>query len=115
MTKKLSSTAEAREGEGEGEGEGEKKEAAASRVTLSYQSTREVVAKSHDSRATVDISAETDVRVCARWRTVGLILTYFIVGFSGEEGGEGKVSAGVRGVVSGCGLISVLEPWQKVS
>ena len=44
-------------GEEEEGGEGE------SRVTMSYQSKREVASESRDTRATVDISAEADVRV----------------------------------------------------
>lgn len=46
--------------EGGEEGEGEE---LASKVTLSYQSKREVVAESRDTRATVDIDTEVDIRV----------------------------------------------------
>ena len=55
-------TADEEEGEGK-EGGSREASAAASRITLSYQSTREVATDSHDARATVDINAETDVRV----------------------------------------------------
>ena len=48
---------------GDGEGEGEGGEEGESRVTMSYQSKREVADDSRDSRATVDIAAEADVRV----------------------------------------------------
>lgn len=47
-------------GDGGEEGEGE---GLASKVTLSYQSKREVVAESRDVRATVDIDTEVDIRV----------------------------------------------------
>ena len=48
---------------GEREGEEEGNDGASSRITMSYQSTREVSTQSRDDRATVDISSEVDVRV----------------------------------------------------
>ena len=53
------------EEEEEGEGGVGRKEGVGggSQVTLSYQSSREVAGKVQDSRATVDIDTETDVRV----------------------------------------------------
>lgn len=79
------------------EGGGEEGEELASKVTLSYQSKREVVAETRDTRATVDIDTEADIRVrtsVGRGCHVTSCVCVFVIG---EERGEVEVS-------EGCGL-----------
>ena len=59
--------------EGGEEREEEGNDGASSRVTMSYQSTREVSTQSRDDRATVDINSEADVRVSPTNRLVIVI------------------------------------------
>ena len=81
----------------EDEGEGPDTDGGASRVTMSYQSTREVATEARDTRATVDIDAETDVRVMLVTGSI-FCLSLMIV-LSGAERRESKVS-----INKGCGL-----------
>ena len=71
----------------------EEEDEGASRVTMSYESKREVTAETRDSRATVDLSEEAEIRVSFLKNIAKN--TYLFSYSEGTKGGEIKVSVGV--------------------